>query len=55
MRRCWDLQSDYIVLECSQCEEITILLGREEEWYIEGYAFFECECGQRLTIATNPR
>jgi hypothetical protein len=55
MERCWEFESDRIVLECHQCGEKVILLGREEDWYIEGHIFFECQCGQRLTIATEPR
>jgi hypothetical protein len=56
MRRCWESESDHIVLECHCCEEIIILLGREEDWYTEeGYICFECQCGQRLTISTELR
>ncbi len=55
MERCWEPGSDRIVLECHQCGEKVILLGREEDWYIEGHIFFECQCGQRLIIAAEPR
>jgi hypothetical protein len=30
-----------------------VLLGREEDWYLEGRRLFECECGERLTITKN--
>jgi hypothetical protein len=49
-----------MILRCNQCAEMVVVLGREEDWYMEGYMdgymegyiFFECECGQRLTTAT---
>lgn len=55
MKRCWELESDSIVLECHQCGELIVLLGREEDWYTEGHIFFECQCGQKLTIAAKLR
>ncbi len=41
--------SGRIVLECSECGEALILLGREEDWRSER-RFFECHCGQALTL-----
>jgi hypothetical protein len=55
VRHSWELESDHIVLECYQCGEVIILLGREEDWHTERNIFVECQCGQRLTIAPNPR
>ena len=56
MKRCWEFEPDRIILECHQCEEMIILLGREEDWYTEeGHIFFECQCGQILAISTEPR
>jgi hypothetical protein len=51
MRRCWELEPEHIVLECHRCGELVIVLGRRENWYTEENISFECECGQRLTIA----
>ena len=45
------LCSERVVLECHQCEERLVLLGREEDWYSEGRTVFECECGEMLTFA----
>jgi hypothetical protein len=55
VRRCWEIEPDRIVLECHQCGELIIVLGCEENWYTGGNIAFECECGQRLTIASEPR
>ncbi len=44
------LRSERIVLEC-RCGERLVLLGREEDWYSEGRAVFECDCGGELTLA----
>lgn len=44
------LCSERIVLEC-ECGERMILLGLEEDWYLEGRTVFECECGKELTLA----
>jgi hypothetical protein len=50
-----------MILRCNQCAEMVVVLGREEDWYMEegymeeGYIFFECQCGQRLTMVTKPR
>ena len=52
MKRCWELEVDRIVLECHQCGEVIIVLGCEENWYTGGNIFFECQCGQRLTIVS---
>jgi hypothetical protein len=42
---------EQIVLEC-WCRERLILLGREEDWYLEGRTVFEChKCGGQLTLA----
>ena len=42
---------DRIILEC-RCGWSLILLGREEDWYVEGRATFECsECRGNLTLA----
>lgn len=54
MRRCWEFGSDRIILECYRCGEKTILLGREEDWHMEVNSFFECQCGQILTIDAEP-
>jgi hypothetical protein len=42
--------SGRIVLECDECGEGLILLGREEDWRSER-TFFECHCGRALTLA----
>ena len=52
MSRCWKLEPDRIVLECHQCGETMIVLGCEEDWYTDENISFECQCGQRLTIAS---
>ena len=54
MSSCWELEPDRIVLECYRCGEMVIVLGCEEDWYTDGSIFFECQCGQRLTIASEP-
>ncbi len=41
--------SGRMVLECNECGEALILLGREEDWRSERM-FFECHCRQRLTL-----
>lgn len=51
MRRCWEFEPDRIVLECHECGEMIVVLGCEESWYTEEDIFFECQCGQRLTIS----
>ncbi len=50
MKGCWELDSERTVLECHQCRELIVLLGHEEDWYTGGHIFFECPCGQKLTI-----
>ena len=50
MSNCWELEPERKVLECYQCGELVIILGSEEDWYTDGNIFFECWCGQRLTI-----
>ena len=55
MKRCWKRESDRRILSCNRCGEMVVVLGREEDWSMEGHTFFECQCGQRLTIATKPR
>jgi hypothetical protein len=57
MRRCsrperYVPSSGRITLEC-ECGERLVLLGREDDWYLEGHPVFECECGELLTITTN--
>jgi hypothetical protein len=42
--------SERFVLWCGECGEALILLGSEEDWRLER-AFFECHCGQKLTLA----
>jgi hypothetical protein len=42
--------SGRIVLWCDECGEALVLLGCEEDWRSER-AFFECHCGQKLTLA----
>jgi hypothetical protein len=44
--------SGRITLEC-ECGERLALLGREDDWYLEGPLLFECACGERLTLADN--
>ena len=44
------LCSERTVLEC-KCGERVILLGLEEDWYLEGRTIFRCECGEELTLA----
>ena len=41
--------SGRIVLWCGECGEALVLLGCEEDWRSER-AFFECHCGQKLTL-----
>lgn len=41
--------SERIVLGCNNCGEALILLGNEEDWQSER-TFFECHCGQTLTL-----
>lgn len=43
--------SGRIVLWCGECAEALILLGREEDWRRSQRTFFECHCGQKLTLA----
>ena len=54
MKRCWGFEPDRIVLRCHQCGEVIIVLGYEQNWYVEGNISFECQCGQRLSIAPEP-
>ena len=58
MKRYWERESDRMILRCNQCAEMVVVLGREEDWYMEGYMegyiFFECQCGQRLAMVTKP-
>jgi hypothetical protein len=42
--------SGRIVLECRKCRELLILLGLEDDWRSER-SDFECECGEKLTLA----
>ncbi len=42
--------SGRLVLECKKCGEHLLLLGLDEDWRSAGVGF-ECECGQRLTLA----
>ncbi|CAA9428569.1 MAG: hypothetical protein AVDCRST_MAG37-428 [uncultured Rubrobacteraceae bacterium] len=44
------LCSGHTILEC-RCGERTILIGLEEDWYLEGHTVFGCECGEELTLA----
>jgi hypothetical protein len=46
------LSSGRITLECG-CGERVVLLGREDDWYLEERRLFECACGERLTITNN--
>ena len=39
-----------IILVCKECGEKTVLGGPEEVWH-SSYTFFECECGEWLTLA----
>lgn len=57
MRHSSESESDHsltcsgrIVLECKKCREHLILLGLEEDWHSERDVF-ECECGEKLTLA----
>jgi hypothetical protein len=43
--------SEHIALECNKCGERLILLGFESDWHSEGRTTFECECGEKLTLA----
>jgi hypothetical protein len=48
------LCSDLTVLRCRLCRESLILLGREEDWYLEGRTTFECyQCGGGISLANN--
>ncbi|HVF00560.1 MAG TPA: hypothetical protein VNA27_04370 [Rubrobacteraceae bacterium] len=38
------------ILGC-RCGERIILIGLEEDWYLEGHTVFECECGKEITLA----
>lgn len=40
-----------IILWCGECGEALILLGHEEDWRRSQRTFFECHCGQKLTLA----
>ena len=42
--------SGYMTLEC-RCGERLILLGLQEDWISEQRKYFECQCGQSLTLA----
>ena len=42
--------SGRINLECKRCRELLILLGLEDDWRSER-STFECECGEKLTLA----
>ncbi len=51
MQRISELElSDRIVLRCGACGERVVLLGREDDWYLEGRSSFACECGAKLTL-----
>jgi hypothetical protein len=39
-----------VILICDECGERTVLGGPEAVWR-SGHTFFECECGQKLTLA----
>jgi hypothetical protein len=39
-----------IVLICDECGERTVLADPEAVWR-SGYTFFECGCGEKLTLA----
>jgi DNA-directed RNA polymerase subunit RPC12/RpoP len=44
--------SGLIVLECGECGERLLLLGREEDWPKEHRDAFACSrCGNRITLA----
>ena len=44
------VSTDRTVLNCS-CGERLILLGREEDWYLEGRTTFEChQCGEAVSL-----
>ena len=47
------LCSGCIGLECYECGERLVLIGREEDWRSEGRAGFECGCGGKLTLQDN--
>jgi hypothetical protein len=55
VKRCWERGSDRTILKCNRCEEIVVVLGREEDWSMEGHIFFECQCGQKLSVGPKPR
>jgi hypothetical protein len=42
--------SGYIVLACG-CGERLVLLGHEDDWYVEEHLTFTCGCGAQLTLA----
>ncbi len=42
--------SGRIVLWCNKCGEALILIGHQEDWQSEQRPFFECQCGQTLTL-----
>jgi hypothetical protein len=47
------LSVDRTVLNCP-CGEKLILLGREEDWYLEGRTTFEChQCGGANSLASS--
>jgi hypothetical protein len=39
-----------VVLTCEECGEKVVLGGPESVWH-SAHTFFECECGQLLTLA----
>lgn len=43
------LYSERMVLECP-CGERIIVLGHEDDWYVEGCSLFECGCGRMVAF-----
>ena len=50
--RCWEFEAERVVLQCRECGEMVVLLGRVEDWHSEyGRTIFKCECGEALFIS----
>ena len=51
---CWEFEAERVVLQCRECGEMLVLLGRVEDWHSEyGCTIFECECGEALIISVD--
>lgn len=46
--------SERTVLICEECGKRTVLIGPRDTWHSEEGTVFECECGERSTLASGP-